>query len=109
MFDDTKIREKVAISHFLERVQKIKPEKIECTKHTFFRLNEKQRTIYTVEELRKIILYETPFLVGIQNNECYAIFYRYKGIIFKIIVVFTPTKINIVTFYIIKEEQIPRI
>lgn len=109
MFEDTKIKEKVSISLFLERIKKIKPEKIECTKHTFFRLSEKQRAIYTSDELRKILVEELPFLVGIQHNERHAIFYRYKGKILKMIVVFTSTKINIVTFYFIKEEQIPKI
>ena len=109
MLEDTKIREKVSISLFLERLKKIRLEKIECTKHTFFRLSEKQRAIYTVEELRRIITQEIPFLVGIQYNERYATFYIYNNKILKMIVVFTSTKINIVTFYFIKEEQIPKI
>lgn len=109
MFEDTRIKEKVEVSVFLERVKKIKPEKIECTKHTFFRLSEKQRTIYTEAELRRIIIEETPFLVGIQHNERYATFYKYKNKVLKMIVVFTSTKLNIVTFYFIKEEQVPRI
>ncbi len=110
MFEDTKIRERVTVSTFTERISKIKSEDIEDTKHTFFRLSEKQRAIYTLDELRRIIIQEKPFLVGIQYNECYAVFYRYKGKVLKIIVVFnTSTKLNIVTFYFIKEEQIPKI
>jgi hypothetical protein len=109
MFDDTRIKEKVPVAVFLERIKKSKPENIECTKHTFFRLSEKQRMIYESGKLKEIILKETPFLVGIQYNECYAIFYRHENKILKVIVVFATPKINIVTFYFIKEEQIPKI
>ena len=109
IFDDTKIKEKVPVDLFVERIKKIKSGNIECTKHTFFRLSEKQREIYNSGELESILRKETPFLVGIQYNECYAVFYKYKNKILKVILVFTSTKINIVTFFIIKEEQIPRI
>jgi len=55
------------------------------------------------------LIEEAPFLVGIQDNECHAVFYNYKGKILKMIVVFNSTKLNRVTFYFIKEEQVPRI
>ena len=95
MFEYTKIKEKVQISLFLERVKKIKQEKIECTTHAFFRLSKKQKAVYTEGELKRVLIEEAPFLVGIQDNECHAVFYNYKGKILKMIVVFNSTKLNI--------------
>jgi len=82
---------------------------IECTSRTFFRLSGTQRKLYTCEELKKILLKEKPFLVGIQHNGNYSAFYRHKGKNLRMIIRMDFGKINIVTFYFIEEWQIPKI
>lgn len=109
MVEGHKIREKVEVEKFLEYVWEYKKEDIEPTSHTFFRLSEKQRNIYTKSFIQDIILNETPILTGIQNNNLWAIFYKHEKDILRIILDIQPDKIYIVTFYIINEEQIPRI
>ena len=109
MFEETKIKKKVEIAEFIGFIKKYKPEQIECASHTFFRLSEKQRKIYTCDELRKILTQETPFLVGFQYNKNYAVFYKYKNKNLKMIIAFNDRKIKIVTFYFIEEWQIPKI
>ena len=109
MFDGTRIRRKVDINGFIKFVKEHKGEQIECTSHTFFRLSEKQRKIYTCDELRKILIQQKPFLVGIQQNQNYAVFYKYQNKNLKVIINFSDRKIKIVTFYFIEEWQIPKI
>jgi len=109
MFEETKIEKRVEIEEFIKFIKEFKLEQIECTDHTFFRLSEKQRKIYTYDELRKILTQETPFLVGFQYNKNYAVFYRYNNKNLKIIVALDDTKVKIVTFYFIEEWQIPKI
>jgi len=109
MFDETKIKKRVDIEEFINFIKGYKSEQIECTNHTFFRLSEKQRKIYTDDELRKILIREKPFLIGIQHNQNYAVFYKYKNKNLKMILNFADRKIKIVTFYFIEEWQIPKI
>jgi hypothetical protein len=109
MFNETKIEKKINIEEFIKFFGKYKPEQIECTAHTFFRLSEKQRKIFTCDELRKIIIKGEPFLVGIQYNKNYALFYKYQNRNLKIIVNLNNEKIKIITFYFIEEWQIPKI
>ncbi|MBR9701428.1 hypothetical protein GOV13_00735 [Candidatus Pacearchaeota archaeon] len=109
MFNGTKIEKKVDIANFLEFLKDYKKEQIECTHHTFFRLSEKQRKIFTCKQLREIITTKRPFLVGIQYNQNYAIFYKHQNKNLKIIVNFNNRKVKIVTFYFIEEWQIPKI
>jgi len=109
MFNDTKIKEKIEIEDFLKILSKYSKDKIDCTKHTFFRLSEAQRKIYTCEELKKILIQQKPFLVGLQYNENYALFYKYNNRNLKILVNLDITKIKIVTFYFIQQWQIPKI
>jgi len=75
----------------------------------FFRLSEKQRKIFACEQLREIITTKRPFLVGIQYNKNYAVFYKYENKTLKLIVNFGDRKVKIVTFYFIEEWQIPKI
>jgi len=75
----------------------------------FFRLSEKQRQIYTCEELRRILTEEKPFLVGFQYKGNYAVFYKYESKNLKMIVDLQNRKVKIVTFYFIEEWQIPKI
>ena len=79
MVEETKIQKKVEIKEFIKFIKKYKKEQIECTSHTFFRLSEKQRKIYTCEELTKILKQTKPFFVGFQYNQNYAAFYKYKS------------------------------
>lgn len=103
------LKEKISVNYFLSKIKNYKDEQIECTEHTFFRLSESQRKMYTYNELRRILLKELPFLVGLQFNGNYAIFYKYKNKVLKIIASLNKHKINVVTFYFIKEWQIPKI
>lgn len=112
MFNSTKIKTKIVVNKFLKTVKKYKPEQVECTPHTFFRLSKAQKEIFTCKELTKILFEERPFLVGIQYNKNYAVFYRFKdreNKALKMILNTDSRKINIVTFYYIEEWQIPKI
>ncbi len=109
MFESTKIVKGVDTEKLFEIIKKYSKENIECTSHTFFRLSEKQRKIFTCEELRKILLGNQAFLAGIQHNGNYALFYKYKEKNLKIIVHINNRKIKIVTFYFIEGWQIPEI
>ena len=107
MLDDHKTKEKIKVSEFIKKVKDYGENCIESTKHTFFRLNQKQRKIYTEEMLKKIIFNETPLEVIIQKNGNYAIIYNFnegKNLL-KILVSLTPKKVYIVTFYILNKEQ----
>ena len=108
-FDNTKIKKKIEIKDFINIIKKYNAEQIECTVHTFFRLSQKQRKIFTCEELKSILLKDVPFLVGIHNNDNYAAFYKHRNKNLKIILVIEPQKVKIVTFYYILEWQIPKI
>mgnify|MGYP001560881550 CR=1 FL=1 len=109
MFNETKIEKRVDVDTFLDLIKNYKEEDIECTIHTFFRLSEKQRKIYTCNELKKILTREKPFLVGIQYNKNYAVFYKYENKNLKMILNLGNRKVKIVTFYFIEEWQVPKI
>ena len=106
MFNDTKIEKKVDVEKFIGLMGENK-KTIECTTHTFFRLSEKQREILTFSELKRILIKEKPFLVGIQYNKNYAVFYKYQNKNLKMIINLNNRKVKIVTFYFIEEWQIP--
>ena len=109
MLNSTKIKRKIEINNFIQLTQNYSKTQIECTPHTFFRLSQKQREIFTCDELKRILIHEKPFLTGIQKNQNYAAFYEYKDKILKMILRINDRKINIVTFYFIEQWQIPRI
>lgn len=109
MSDNTKIKKRIDIEKFIKLIGSYLPEQIECTQHTFFRLSQKQREMFTCESLKRILKKERPFLAGIQHNENYAVFYKYQNKNLKIILGINDRKINIVTFYFIEEWQIPKI
>ena len=111
---ETRIKTKIEVEDFIDLIKKYQKEQIECTPHTFFRLSTTQRNIYTCEELTRILLKDTPFLVGMQFNNNYAVFYHYKNKekekkALKMIISVDIRKVNIVTFYFIEEWQIPKI
>jgi hypothetical protein len=55
MIDSTKIKEKVDIEEIIKKIKEFSTEQIEFTPHTFFRLSQKQRGIFTCEELKRIL------------------------------------------------------
>lgn len=106
-----KIKQKIDINKFLEQIREYEKSDVRSTEHSFFRFSEEQRKKYNKNLVRELLFHETPFLVGIQNNGLWAIFYRYEKEIFRIILDFDvqDNKIYIVTLYLINEFQIPRI
>ena len=103
-----RIERKVEIDEFLELMKNYSKEKIECTKHTFFRLSEKQRKIFKDEDILRYILEQKPIFVGTQYNGAYAVFYDYKEKdVIRIVLDIKPNKIEVVTFYIIDKKQVP--
>ena len=98
------------VESFLERIETYKKEDIECTSHTFFRLNEKQREFFKCEDIKRLLLGERPVLVGLQYNGCFAVFYKHeKQRYIRLIIDVKPHKIEVVTFYILESHQIPQI
>lgn len=104
-----KIEKRIEVEAFLSIIAKYETSQINCTEHTFFRLNEKQRKIYSSDELIRIVKKEIPVFAGIQYNGNYAIIYKRKDKNMKIILGVENRKINIVTFYFIYESQIPKL
>ena len=104
-----RIVKKIEIQEFSNIIKGYSEDKIECTKHTFFRLSQKQRNIYTSKELINILKVEIPILAGIQENGNYAVFYKYKDKYLKMILGVNLRKVIIVTFYFINEWQLPKL
>jgi len=98
------------IPTFLDRLSSFSENTIECTEHTLFRLSEKQRKVFTCDELKQLLLHETPLKIGVQVNGNYAVYYKHKEKlkIVKVIIGLKPTIISIVTFYILHMDQLPR-
>ena len=107
--EGTQIKKKVDVQSFKVLIKKYSLNSIECTPHTFFRLSQAQRKVYTCDELKNKLTTQAPFLVGLQNNGNYALFYKHQNKNFKMIVRIGDRKVNIVTFYFIQEWQIPKI
>ncbi len=108
MLIGNRMREKIELQDFVSMVKNYGSENIECSSHTFFRLSEKQRTIFTCENIRQTLLNDIPVLAGIQYNGCHSAFYKHKNKRFmKIILDIKADKIEVVTFYIIEEKQLP--
>lgn len=103
-----RIEQKIEVEEFLNLIESYDRGSIEYTKHTFFRLSEKQRKIFKDENISDYILERKPILVGIQHNGNYALFYDYKeNEVIRIILDISPKKIGVVTFYIIDKKQVP--
>ena len=109
MLDPNKIKRKISANDFIVLIRKYSPESIEDSGHAFRRLSQRQRELFTIEEVRKILLKDKPFLVGIQENNNYAVFYKHQGKNLRIILKLESQKVKIVTFYNILEWQIPKI
>lgn len=104
------IEKKLSIEEVSVLLSNYDKKDIYCTNHTFFRLNEKQRKVFKCQDIIDYLVHETPIFVGIQYNGNHALFYKDKNEsrIIRIMVDILPTKIDVVTFYIINENQIPR-
>lgn len=110
MIKGHRIKRKVNIKSFLDLMSNYAKSNIKCTDHTFFRLSEKQRKIFKCENIQNYLLSETPNLVGMQYNGCYAVFYKYnKRDVIRIMLNISLNDIKVVTFYIIDESQVPKI
>lgn len=109
MLDPNKIKRKIPVNDFITLIRKYSPESIEDSSHAFGRLSQRQRELFTIEEVSRILLKDHPFLVGIQENNNYAVFYKHQGKNLRIILRLESQKIKIVTFYNILEWQIPKI
>ena len=95
------------MKEFLDLIQDFSESDIQITKHTFFRLAQGQRNIYKDLTIKLILGDKGPDLVGIQNNNLYACFYKHQSKIYRIILDIKPSKIMVVTFYIV--DNIPKI
>ncbi len=73
-----RIKELLDVQEFIEKIKYYNKKDITCSPHTFFRLSEKQRLIFSCEDLRNIILDKVPVQVGLQYNGNYAITYKHK-------------------------------
>ena len=107
MLDEHKVKDKIKVSKFTKELRELGYDYIEATGHTFIRLSQKQRKIYTEESLKKIIFNETPLEVSRQKNGNYALTYNYNEgkDLLKIFVDWTSLKVYIVTFYILNKEK----
>ncbi len=109
MLDPNKIKKKVPVNDFITLIRKYVPEKIEDSGHAFKRLSQRQRELFNIEEICNILLKDRPFLVGIQENNNYAVFYKHQGKNLRMIIKLEFQKVKIVTFYYVLEWQIPKI
>ncbi|MBU0907212.1 MAG: DUF4258 domain-containing protein [Nanoarchaeota archaeon] len=109
MLDPNKIKRKISVNDFITLIRKYLPENIEDSGHAFKRLSQRQRELFTIEEVRNILLKDRPFLVGVQENDNHAVFYKHQGKNLRIIIKLERQKVKIVTFYNILEWQIPKI
>lgn len=109
MLIDHKIKKFDDPLNFKERLNKYSDNQIECTRHTLFRLSEKQRELFTCASLRKLLLGAVPIKAGIQYNGAYAVFYKHeKERFIRVLIDIKPDKIKIITFYIIEKYQLPK-
>ena len=109
MLDPNKIKRKILVNDFITIIRRYSTNNIEDSGHAFKRLSQKQREVFTIEEICNILLKDKPFLVGIQENDNYAVFYKHQGKNLRIILKLEGQKVKIVTFYNILEWQIPKI
>jgi hypothetical protein len=108
MLMGNKILDTVEVQDFVEKVKNYGHENIECSSHTFFRLSEKQRALFTCESIKQMLLNDIPVLAGIQHNGCYAVFYKHENKRFmKIILDMKADRVEVVTFYVIEGKQLP--
>ena len=105
MIDGYQIKEKMSIKTFLEKFNSYSPEDLDITPHAFFRLSQKQRKLYKEEDLINTIYSIRPVEVAIHKDGRYVVIYPFKGKLLKVIFEIFPSKIYIVTFYILNKKQ----
>ncbi|MCH7568851.1 MAG: hypothetical protein IIA87_05515 [Nanoarchaeota archaeon] len=94
MLDPNKIKRKIPVNDFITLIRKYSPENIEDSGHAFKRLSQRQRELFTIEEVRNILLKDRPFLVGIQENDNHAVFYKHQGKNLRIIIKLKSQKVK---------------
>ena len=110
MVDGHRIEKRIDVDTFQNIMKNYTEKTIECSNHAFFRLNEKQRKIIKCDNLKKYLLNEIPIFAGIQYNKCHSAFYKYENKRFiRLVIEITLAKIDIVTFYIIDDNQLPKL
>jgi hypothetical protein len=103
-----RIAKRIDIFEFRKMLENYRRENVICADHTFFRLSEKQREIFTCEKIKEYLFDSEPFMVGVQNNGCHAVFYKYeKQRFLRIILDIRAHNISVVTFYVIEKNQLP--
>lgn len=68
MYNEHCVQGKLKISTFTKKLQAYGIKNIETTAHTFIRLSEKQRKIYTEEELKNTLINLKPIEISIQKK-----------------------------------------
>ncbi len=103
-----RIAKTVDIPEFKEMLKNYRREDVICTKHTFFRLSERQRKLLTCEKLKGYIFDSEPVIIGVQHNGCYSAFYKHeKQRFLRIILDIRAHEVHVVTFYVIERNQLP--
>ncbi|HLD55113.1 MAG TPA: hypothetical protein VJB35_02520 [Candidatus Nanoarchaeia archaeon] len=105
MINEHKSNGKIRIDVFFKKVKAYTAKNIEFTFHSNFRLSEKQRKIYTQEEIVRIIFNLKPKEIIKQKNGNLAVIYNYKNKYLKILLDLTINKIYIVTFFFLNIKQ----
>lgn len=105
-----RIKEKINTKEFMELLAHYKDSEIYSTNHTFLRLNENERKIFKHDMLIDTIRQKKILLVGIQYNDlATAIFDFSKNEAIRIVFEIYTNKIEMVTFYVINKNEIPRV
>ena len=108
MVDGHRIERKIEVTNFLDLMKNYNYSNIECSKHTVFRLSEKQSKSFKCSNLIELLLTKEPKLVGIQYNGLHAVFYKNQNNNYiKILLDISLKKIEIVTYYTIDLSQLP--
>ena len=108
MINSTKIKESVEVTKFLDMIESYGMEGIVCTPYTLWRLGSREKGTFTCNRLKEYLLCNTPFFVGIQFNERYAVFYEYEEQrVIRMVLKPKVDNIEIVTFYIIDKDKVP--
>jgi|SRR3989344_3712117 len=103
------IEKNIEIQDFQSRIQNLGKGQIIVTPHALFRLAERQRKVFKEKVIIEYILNRMPIMVGIQYNKNFAVFYEYsKKEALRIILDVKINQIEVVTFYIINKNQIPK-
>ena len=91
----------LSLEEFHEILENYK-NNINISKHALSHLSRKQRNLFCKEDLMWPLLYETPSLIGEQNNGFFVIFFKRKESYLKIILNILEQRIEIVTFMNVK-------